>query len=698
LNEIKGFLEKHPDANFAAATGPVSEFFVVDVDRAEGIAAMHKLVAENSRLSKSVQVKTPRGYHFWFKCPDAPVRNSASKIAPHIDVRGDGGYVLLPGSIGPNGVRYRFVDGYGPDQVVISAAPAWLVSRLTPVDPAPARCARAEQGKNNATPPNYGAAALSDECGRLRACPEGRRNDGLNKASFRMGQLVAASCLDESDARTKLLGAAHSIGLSEGESTATIASGLCAGKRGRRAALPRDQQETLTEDAPHDPLAAELAKLGVQDIDNAQRMHARFKGKLLYAPGSGWMAFDGKRWKRDETGTVLNYAMDVARKIKNETLHKAGDEEKDARSRHAARSGSRAAIDAMVHLARPDFTISDSALDQDKLLLNVDNGTIDLRTGKLRSHNAADLITKIVPITYDPETKCPTFVDFVRWITRDDREFRAYLHRLFGYCLSGDNREQAFFFVIGPGRTGKSVLANVLRELLGEYGLQASMDSFLMKQYDNAIPTDIARLRGARVVVANEANFDRQIDEAKIKALMGGDPLVARFMRQDFFQFLPECKLLLVANDFPRVRLNSDAFWRRVRVLPVDRKIPLKQVDKQLMEKLRPEFPGILTWAVRGCLAWQRDGLVMPSAVREGTERWRGFADVIKRFVTECCELDPQAEVSASEIYARYRDWCGEHKESPQSQAGFKIKLVELDLTHRHTRTGNVWLGIRLKG
>ena len=271
------------------------------------------------------------------------------------------------------------------------------------------------------------------------------------------------------------------------------------------------------------------------------------------------------------------------------------------------------------------------------------------------------------------------------------------LHRLFGYCLSGDNREQAFFSSSGPVAPEIRYSLTSCARLLGEYGLQANMDSFLMKQYDNAIPTDIARLRGARVVVANEANFDRQIDEAKIKALTGGDPLVARFMRQDFFQFLPECKLLLVANDFPRVRLNSDAFWRRVRVLPVDRKIPLKQLDKQLMEKLRAEFPGILTWAVRGCLAWQRDGLVMPSAVREGTERWRGFADVIKRFVTECCELDPQAEVSASEIYARYRDWCGEHKESPQSQAGFKIKLTELDLTQQHTRKGNVWYGIGLK-
>jgi putative DNA primase/helicase len=268
---------------------------------------------------------------------------------------------------------------------------------------------------------------------------------------------------------------------------------------------------------------------------------------------------------------------------------------------------------------------------------------------------------------------------------------------VFGYCLTGDITEQSFFFVIGPGRTGKSVLGNVLRELLGEYGLQANMDSFLAKQYDNGIPTDIARLRGARVVVAAEANFDRQIDEAKLKTMTGGDPLVARFMRHDFFEFLPEFKLVLIANDFPRVRASSDAFWRRVRVVPVDRKVPPGQVDPDLMDKLRAEYPGILAWAVRGCLSWQQHGLPMPSVVKEGTERWRGFADVIKRFVQDCCELDPRAQVAASEIYESYEVWCSDQKEKPQSLAGFKTKLMELDLTQEHKRTGNIWCGIRLK-
>ena len=172
---------------------------------------------------------------------------------------------------------------------------------------------------------------------------------------------------------------------------------------------------------------------------------------------------------------------------------------------------------------------------------------------------------------------------------------------MFGYCLTGSTKEQVFFFIIGPGRTGKSVLANVLRELLGDYGLQADMETFLIKKYGNAIPTDVARLRGARVVAASEANVNRQIDEARIKTMTGGDPLVARFMRQNDFQFTPEFKLVLIANDFPRVRRKDDAFWRRARVVPMNRIVPEGEVDPGLQEKLRQEYPGILAWAVRGC-------------------------------------------------------------------------------------------------
>ena len=229
--ETNKFLTENSEANFAAATGSLSGFFVVDVDGAEGKSSIQKLAKQNGGLGKSVRVKTPRGWHLWYSCPKVPVGNSASRIAPHIDVRGDGGYVLLPGSIGPNREKYQFIKGRGLEDVEIGPAPEWVVSLVT--SPSKAIVAPSdgmEQRGDGVRKADYGTAALTDECQKLSALQEGQRNDGLNKASFRMGQLVVAGRLDESEAEFHLLRAALSGGLSEAESVATITSGLTAGK------------------------------------------------------------------------------------------------------------------------------------------------------------------------------------------------------------------------------------------------------------------------------------------------------------------------------------------------------------------------------------------------------------------------------------------------------------------------------------
>lgn len=696
-DELVEFLKHHPEANFAAATGRASGFFAVDLDGKEGIDGFRLLQERYGNIPRTVRVRSPHGMHLWFR-RYSPIGNSVKRLALGVDVRGDGGYIILPGSIGKDGRRYQFVKGHAMGEVGIADPPEWLKQLLASGRKDAARESdRASADPEPTTSAKYGARALRDECERVRALTEGSRNDGLNKSAFRMSQLVAEGSLNQRDAEVSLLQAARATGLTKEESIVTIASGMSAGIKAPRAATGGgSREESDLEEAERDELAKELAELGALDIDNAKRFHARCRGQLIYTAGGGWFGFDGKRWKRDESGAVLALAVDVARKIRNEVRYKVGESEKQARSKHAARSGSRSAVDAMVHLARPDFTVGDETLDRDKFLLNVDSGTIDLRTGELRPHDPGDLITKLVAIPYDPDAKRPTFIRFIEYVTSGDREFRLYLWRVFGYCLTGDTAEQVFFFLIGPGRSGKSVLANVWRELLGEYGRQADMETFLTKQYGNAIPTDVARLRGARVVVASEANFHRQIDEARIKTMTGGDPLVARFMRQNEFEFTAEFKLILVANDFPRVRQKDDAFWRRVRAIPMNRTVREEQVDPELLEKLRAEYPGILAWAVRGCRSWQEVGLPLPEVVRDGTERWKTFADVVRRFVTDRCVLEPGARVSASRLYDSYRDWCAENKEKPQTPSGLKTKLLELDLNPQHTRDGNVWNGIRL--
>jgi putative DNA primase/helicase len=232
--------------------------------------------------------------------------------------------------------------------------------------------------------------------------------------------------------------------------------------------------------------------------------------------------------------------------------------------------------------------------------------------------------------------------------------------------------------------------------MLGEFGQNTPFTTFLVKHFDS-IPADLAALKGARMVVASESNFGQQIDEAKIKAFTGGDPITARLLYQNYMTFNPTGKLWLVTNDFPQVRSTSDAFWRRVRVIPFATKVAKRNVDKQLDQKLRAEFPGILAWAVRGCLAWQKLGLGTCGAVDDATKVWQEGADHFRAFTNECLIIDRNSKVSSSEMYSRYRSWCAEHGEEALSIKALKVRLIEFDLTHKRTQKGSEWRGVRFR-
>ena len=305
---------------------------------------------------------------------------------------------------------------------------------------------------------------------------------------------------------------------------------------------------------------------------------------------------------------MTELAKQTARRIVDEAQHLETDAARAARSKFAAQSLSKGALDRMLDLAKSLVGFEDNRLDADPWLLNVENGTIDLRTGRRENHDPRDLLTIIAPVRANRSAKCPLFKRFLERITGGDAGLRTFIQKAVGYSLTGSTTEQAFFFVHGKsGNNGKSTLVNLIRDMLGDYGCHTPTETLLTKQYDNNIPVDLARLAGARMVTAVEANFNRHLDEAKIKTMTGGEPIVARFMRQNLFKFDPEFKLWLVANDRPRVRGTDDAFWRRVRVIPLDITIPSGERDPKLPEKLRAEWPGILAWAVRGCRKWQAE-------------------------------------------------------------------------------------------
>jgi putative DNA primase/helicase len=701
---IKAWFNKWPDANIGIATGRRSGILVLDVDGDVGKESLKELQAEHGCLPKTVTVKTGKGRHRYFLCGDDWVKNSVGKLGKGIDVRGDSGYVVAPGSIHVSGTHYRFVDGRGLDEIKIARAPRWLLGLVT------AEAVASEEVEPLPNPPQkmdhgtaYANTALQRELERLGKAPIHQRNDTLNRAAFKLGQLLPYGILDKQKVSTDLAQVAHNIGLDDSEIQPTIRSGLKAGIRSpRRLPFLKSNRRIKTVEPPSkskDKLAGELAKLGEHDTDNAQRFAQRFGIKVIHTPGRGWVVFDGKRWQPDQLGKVMELAKETARRIADEARCLSDDDARGPRKDFALQSQSKGSLDRMLDLAKSLLAVEDARLDADPWLFNVENGTIDLRTGRREKHDPRDLLTKMAPVRADRQAKCPVFKKFLKRITGDDADVQTFIQKAVGYSLTGDMSEQVFFFVYGrSGSNGKSTLVNLIRDMLGDYGLHTQTETLLVKQYDNNIPADLARLAGARMVTAIEANVNRHLDEAKIKGMTGGEPITARFMRQNFFQFAPELKLWLVANDQPRVRGTDEAFWRRVRVIPLTIKIPEAERDGGLPAKLQAEWPGILAWAVRGCLKWQRDGLAQPSVVAAATKGWQQEMDHLKKFIAEELEIAPGFKIPASRLFDRYQKWCGQHGEQSLTVQDFKAKFqAGLDVTHTRVKGRSWWRNIKLR-
>jgi putative DNA primase/helicase len=340
------------------------------------------------------------------------------------------------------------------------------------------------------------------------------------------------------------------------------------------------------------------------DTGNARRLVAAFGERIRWVPTwSAWIILDGTRWTTEQHRQLDRHAKTVAGDILMEVVGLADAEDRKRAFRWAMKSESAPCIAAMIALARsePGISIAADRLDRDPWLLNVRNGTIDLRTGELRPHQPPDLITKLAPVTFDPTATCPVWEQFLATVLPDP-ELVAYVRRVVGYSLTGSVAEQALFFAHGAGANGKTTMLRTVQRILGDCATQASTDVVTAA---DARPTGIARLQGARMVVASELDDGRRLAEATVKALTGGDRQTARMMRQDFFEFDPTWTFWLSANHRPIIKGTDQGIWRRVKLIPFNVIIPPDQQDRDLGAKLEAEAPGILNWALSGCLDWQ---------------------------------------------------------------------------------------------
>jgi putative DNA primase/helicase len=344
------------------------------------------------------------------------------------------------------------------------------------------------------------------------------------------------------------------------------------------------------------------------------------------------------------------------------------------------------------------FAVTSAAWDRDPWLLGTPGGTVDLRTGALRPAERADHITRRAAVAPAEAADCPAWLAFLDQATGGDQELVGFLRRWFGYCLTGLTREHALLFVYGPGGNGKGVLLNTVSGVMGAYAATAAMDTFTAAQGERH-PTDLAMLHGARLVMTTETEEGRAWAEARIKALTGGDPITARFMRRDFFTFQPAFKLTVSGNHKPALKNVDDAARRRFNVVPFLHRP--ERPDPELADRLRAEWPAILRWMIEGCLEWQRDGLRRPQVVLDATAEYFAQQDYFARWLAECCLLDPALSARPSQLLQSCQQWCHGNGEDPPDSGKFRGMVERTRGLRYATNKGMQWgrgVGLRPAG
>lgn len=433
-------------------------------------------------------------------------------------------------------------------------------------------------------------------------------------------------------------------------------------------------EEALPPEYSDEALALRFAKCHADD--------ARY-----VAQWDAWFLWDGRRWVKDETLKAIDHAREVCRAAAAELGNMP----------RASRIASKGTILGVETLARSDRRLAATInqWDATPLLLNTPDGTIDLRTGELREYRQEDYSTKLTAVS--PGGTCPQWLEFLKRIFGGDAELIDYVQRVAGYALTGVTSEHALFFCYGTGANGKSTLLNTLTGIMGDYSAVAQMETFTASSIDRH-PTDLAMLRAARTVTAQETEEGRRWAEAKIKSVTGGDPITARYMRQDNFTFIPQFKLVIAGNHKPGLRGVDEAIRRRIHLIPFAVTIPEGERDPALFDKLKAEWPGILAWAIQGCLKWQSDGgLKPPAAVLDATAKYLEAEDTINLWLEEYCEKNPNAWERSSVLFESWKQYAEQCGEPAGSRKRFVQMLEAKGFPSNRTNKGRGVPGLRLR-
>lgn len=650
--KIAAWDSAYPDANWAVACGRESGFFVVDIDpRHDGFESMETYETDHVLPPTLTALTGGGGRHLYFTYPPEATIANRTNWLPGVDVKSDGGYVILAPSNHASGGTYSWKDWADDNAPEIAPAPADLVLSITQ--------------RGDGQPSDF---SVPDTDLLLDGVSEGSRDETI----FRWACSFRRKNGDNSKNAAMLI--------------ATNVAAAC------NPAFPREEAIKCVESAwrqDHTDEERPFRLLGIgaegtpalSDQGNAIRLVREYGDAIRYVPGWGWLHWKDGRWEFDRSNHVARLCQTIPSIVHREAVA-LPDDDRRARNRHVqwgVKSQSAGALSAMERVAqsREEVLASVDDFDVDKMIIACRNGVIDLRTGILRPSNRDDLVTKNTDVIYDPGADLTRWTDFLHSALQGDQDLIEYVQRAAGYSLTGLTQEECFFILSGPKASGKSTFIDGLASAMGSYATATQPDTFMYRRNQQPAKDELARLAGHRLLTISEIREGESFSEALIKQFTGGDMVTARHLFEKAFEFRPQFKLWIGTNHDPAAR--DDALWRRIKKVPFPITVPEDQRDPGLKAYVRDKESGaqaVLAWAVQGAVKWFEHGsLAEPQRIIQEIAAYQQAQDRDGAFITEVLNVGVPQTIPVNEAYIPYKRWSDKYGERPKNITVFMDML-----------------------
>ena len=676
IDKIADWIEKYNGKmNIGLSTGRLSMVVVLDIDEKDaysGAEALEALEDKYHRLPTTLtQTTGSGGKHYFFNCPtDVDIPSSNNKIADGIDIRGNGGYAIVPPSNHSSGSNYRW-NNWGTS---IADMPKWLIDLSigkTPID--------------------------SDKVRKLvekkKVVAEGGRNNHLTKFAARLRGMgvpdeeILSKTIDENQRYCK-------PPLSSSEVDTIYHSIL-------RYPTNREREVGGWVDFIEDSVDEDDIELSEQG--NGFRLASAFRHEMLYCHAKHkWFIYDGHRWEENNGQEERNKMTRVIQAMKRQAATIENEDAKKRCYRWILKSEEVRVSLNSIRAAQPLLNVKVEQFDSIATDFNCLNGTFSLESFKMRPHDYHDIITFIANVEYDKSAKCPLWISHMGKVFDGNKDTIESFQRICGYSLIEDNPQQCMFIAWGIGKNGKSTTFNVLSNILGDYAANAQAESFMKTNHGEG-RNDIARLNRKRLVVTTEPPQGAQLNATLVKSATGGDKLPVRFLYQEHFEMVPKFKLFMHTNHRPHIPNSDEGIWRRIKMIPFDHVFSEEERDTNIEAKLIEESSGILNWMIQGYKKYIEDGSFKESQVMiEATKEYRSVEDVMEAYIQERCTIEPDASVGKTDIFADFIEWCEEAGEEKCSIKRFAMLIKggshkDSIKEERSAKGGRRWKGIGIK-